>query len=109
MNINKIMRASDQRVLEMAFTRAAQTAQEELLATEAARILQEEIDWELLADMMVACGYTRVVSNRRYRAEEYAAVRAWTDQNIKGHFRAHAGEFLFKDPHDATLFSLRWL
>lgn len=82
---------------------------EDAIADSLAIILQEEIDWELMTDMMIAVGWTKVVLERfkdRYHAID---IELWLDENCSGHYRNRGSTFMFQKAEEAEWFSLRWL
>lgn len=79
------------------------------LHSQAAKILQEEIDWEIMCDMMIALGWTKVELTRfdnRYHAID---IGDWITKNCTGNHRNHGKTFMFQNTKDAEWFSLRWL
>lgn len=71
---------------------------------ECAKILQEEIDWEILSDMMVECGWTKV----EISLDRMHIVEKWIEENIQGKYKFRGTDWLFESEKDATMFILRW-
>lgn len=82
---------------------------EDAIADSLAIILQEEIDWELMTDMMIAVGWTKVVLGRFKDRYHSVDVQLWLDANCKGHYRNRGSTFMFQKAEEAEWFSLRWL
>jgi len=80
------------------------------LEGELARVLQEEIDWEILSSVFVESGWTKVESPHTGALTEVGEheVKSWCKQNLKGHYKARGKDWLFERAEDATWFSLRW-
>lgn len=73
--------------------------------------IQKEIDFELLSDMLVACGWTRVELppfDSRYHAVD---ISNWVEDNCgeRAEFKQYGRTYVFKDAKDATAFALKWL
>lgn len=82
---------------------------EDQYADQAAKILQEEIDWELIADMMVAVGWTRVELDSLQTYGELAAnMNQWLHKEVTKHWRRRGKTFIFEDCNEAVLFKLTW-
>lgn len=78
------------------------------LEEELSKILQEEIDWEILTDILnKTAGWVRVDlgNNKAYPGEVYL----WLNENCKGQYKNRGGTFLFEDPKDAEWFILKWV
>lgn len=82
---------------------------EEKYAEEAAKILQEEFDWELITDMMVAVGWTRVELDSLQTYGELAAnMNHWLHKEVIKHWKRRGKTFIFEDRNEAALFKLTW-
>ena len=94
---------------------------EKEIAQSLAEKMAKEIDKELLDDMMIAVlkdeGWIETKVNPAYtdmgmlsgRYEEwYSKTAEWIHINAKGNYKLLKGQWLFKDPKDATMFILRW-
>ena len=77
---------------------------EEQLAAILSKEIAQEIDNEILVDIMVAGGYKKVKWNKLTSA----SMAAWCMENCTGEWDQRSVYFLFKDPNDAALFTLRW-
>lgn len=79
---------------------------EEEIANSLAEELRRGIDNELMADMMVACGWTKV------RTSVLIVVPTdredWCKENCIGAWKKLDYNWLFERVEDATMFTLRW-
>lgn len=75
----------------------------------AAKILQEEIDWEVMCDLMKSMGWKVVELNWSHTTEDNAhEIKEWCRKNLKGHYKARGRTWIFENEQDANWFSLRW-
>lgn len=94
---------------------------EKEIAQSLAEKMAKEIDKELLDDMMIAVlkdeGWIETKVNPAYtdlgmlsgRYEQwYSQTAEWIHLNAQGNYKLLKGQWLFKDPRDATMFILRW-
>jgi hypothetical protein len=94
---------------------------EEEIANDMATRIAKQIDQELLDDIMIAVltdeGWTATTVNPAFtdmgmlsgRYEEwYSQTAEWIHLNAQGDYKLVKGQWLFKDPRDATMFILRW-
>ena len=84
--------------------------------------IAQEIDKELLDDIMIAVlkdeGWVHTnVANPAFTdmgmmsgkyEQWYSQTAEWIHLNAKGDYKLLKGQWLFKDPRDATMFILRW-
>ena len=83
--------------------------------------LARQIDKELLDDLMIAVlkneGWIETKVNPAYTdmgmlsgkyEEWYSKTAEWIHINAQGDYKLLRGQWLFKDPRDATMFILRW-
>lgn len=83
--------------------------------------IARQIDKELLDDLMINVltteGWIQTKVNPAFedlgmlsgRFEEwYAKTAEWIHRNAQGDYKLLKGQWLFKDPRDATMFILRW-
>jgi len=75
----------------------------------AAKEMCEEIDFSILADMLVITGWTSV--EVPFWSSNYQAidVEDWLAVTCQGQFKKHNRRFLFEYASDANWFKLRWL
>jgi hypothetical protein len=94
---------------------------EEDIANDLATRMAKQIDRELLDDIMIAVltdeGWTATTVNPAYTdigmlsgkyEEWYSKTAEWVHKNAHGEYKLVKGQWLFKDPKDATMFILRW-
>ena len=82
---------------------------EKELATKMAKELSDEIDWELISDMMIAVGWTKVTMDRFDNRFHSIDIRDWLTDTCKGHYKHRGSIFMFEKVEEAEWFSLRWL
>ena len=83
--------------------------------------MAKQIDKELLDDLMIAVlkneGWIETKVNPAYTdmgmlsgkyEEWYSQTAEWIHINAQGDYKLLRGQWLFKDPRDATMFILRW-
>ena len=77
---------------------------------EVAKVLQEEIDWEVMIDIMTEAGWTKIEMSwpHRMSAVDAYEVKEWCRANLQGHYQGRARIWLFEKEQDATMFVLRW-
>ena len=86
-----------------------------------AKQMARDIDKELLDDLMIDVltkdGWTQTKVNPAFtdmgmlsgRFEDwYARTGEWIHINAQGDYKLLKGQWLFKDPRDATMFILKW-
>ena len=77
---------------------------------EIAKVLQEEIDWEVMIDIMTEIGWTKIEMKwpHQMSARDAHEVKEWCRANLQGHYQGRARIWLFEKEQDATMFVLRW-
>ena len=88
----------------------------------ASKDMARQIDKELLDDLMIDVltkdGWTQTKVNPAFtdmgmlsgRYEQwYSQTAEWCHRYAQGDYKLLKGQWLFKDPSDATMFVLRWL
>jgi hypothetical protein len=78
-----------------------------------ARYIDSEIINNTLIEMLTKDGWTQTKINpafgdRTYKSEWYAETAEWVHMNATGDYKMLQGQWLFKEPKDATMFILRW-
>jgi hypothetical protein len=94
---------------------------EEDIAQSLADEIAKQIDKELLDDIMIAVlkneGWIETKVNPAYTdmgmlsgkyEEWYSRTAEWIHINAQGDYKLIKGQWLFRDPRDATMFLLRW-
>ena len=80
----------------------------EELEAELTRALQEEIDREILFELLVDCGWTRIELPNKFLPVSGQELHEWRQKNLTGHYKAHEHTWLFEKAEDAVIFSLKW-
>jgi hypothetical protein len=83
------------------------------MAKDMAREIDKEILEILMIDMLTDKGWIKTkinptFNNRSYKSEWYAETAEWVHMNATGDYKMLQGQWLFKEPKDATMFILRW-
>lgn len=73
-----------------------------------ARQLADEIDAELVADILVANGWTKVPLHFKDRYHS-VDIKIWVEDNCTGKQQRCGKYFVFQEAKDAEWFMLRWL
>lgn len=84
------------------------TYSDELVA-DLAKALQEEIDREIMLDMLVLGGWTKVELERLKDRYESIDIELWIDENCTGKHTKLGRTFVFEKKQDAEWFILKWL
>lgn len=77
-----------------------------------AKDIQIEIDTELMVDMLVSIGWTKIELppfQNRYHAID---ISDWAQDNCQGKykdFKQYGRIFVFENAKDATAFALKWI
>ncbi len=82
---------------------------EEEIITSAAKRMAEEIDWEIIADMLVQAGWSMVNLNHYKDRYQSIDIETWIDKNCKGKYKKRSTTFVFEKKEDAAWFKLRWV
>ena len=83
------------------------TLEEEIL-NNAGKRMADEIDFQILADMLVGIGWRKIIVKPMTWEDGYE-IDAWVEQNIKGHFETMGLVWVFEDEKDANWFAMKWL
>lgn len=74
------------------------------------KLIQEEIDWVGICELMIECGWTKVETSWDCQSIEDALdLKEWCTKNIQEHYKARGKIWLFANQKDAVKFILRWL
>jgi hypothetical protein len=71
--------------------------------------IAKEMDWHIIADVLVSTGWTSIQIKRFRNNEEAVDINLWLEQNCTGEWKNLATRYIFKKKQDAEWFSLRWL
>lgn len=82
---------------------------EEEIAQELSNQIAQEIDFELITDVLIACGWKKVQLGSLLNRKRSIDILIWCEDNIKNKFRHRGSTFLFENQGDAVNFTLRWL
>ncbi len=77
-------------------------------ADRAAKEMAEEIDWELISDMMVALGWTKVTLPRFRVSGATLDMNNWMHNECRYHWKHRANIWVFESQEEAALFKLTW-
>ncbi len=85
------------------------------LSDEISREIDKEILETLMIDVLTEEGWIQTKINpafsnntAMYRSTWYTDTAEWIHMHAKGDYKMLKGQWLFKEPKDATLFILRW-
>ena len=82
---------------------------EDQLTAQAAQIIADEIDFELLKSILVSnCGWHYVALESLQSNERAINISEWAHTECKGHWRHLGRMWLFEKSEDAILFKLTW-
>ena len=73
-----------------------------------AKAMARTMDFEILADVLCECGWTRYKIAKHIDNQHAIDIREWVRENCQGEVKSHGAIWLFEDGRDATLFMLRW-
>ena len=82
---------------------------EEQIAQDLGCEITKEIDTDVLWTLMGHLGWVRVVLSRLTDNNHAIDITLWLEQNCQYKYQRNGREFIFEDPREASLFSLRWL
>jgi len=71
--------------------------------------IAKEMDWHIIADVLVSTGWTSIQIKRFRNNEEAVDINLWLEQNCTGEWKNLSTRYIFKEKQDAEWFSLRWL
>ena len=80
---------------------------EEQYADQAAQILQEEIDNEILFNMLTHVGWTRVELSKLTRTDN-RDMNTWMHAECKKHWHRRGKVWMFESREEAAMFKLTW-
>lgn len=71
--------------------------------------IAKEMDWHIIADVLVSTGWTSIQIKRFRNNQEAVDINLWLEQNCIGEWKNLSTRYIFKNKKDAEWFSLRWL
>jgi hypothetical protein len=81
---------------------------EDEIAQELSKQIAQEIDFELLTDILIACGWHCVKLPRLLNRKHSIDVLEWCSEQTNYKFKHNGRVFIFEDQGDAVNFTLRW-
>jgi hypothetical protein len=81
---------------------------EEEIQNELAREITNHIDFELLTDVLVACGWHVVKLSSLLNRKRSIDIMDWCHSDCKGKWKHNGRAFVFQEQGDAVNFALRW-
>ena len=81
---------------------------EEQIIDEFSKQMSDAIDWQILAGMLVEMGWTQVELPRYVDNYHAIDIREWVREFCMGKTDSCGGVWIFENPADATMFTLRW-
>jgi hypothetical protein len=87
------------------------------LAKRMADQIDQEIMDNIIMEMLTKDGWTKTNTNPEFSdygmmsvpfEDWYSKTAEWVHINAQGDYKLVKGQWLFKDPRDATMFILRW-
>lgn len=73
-----------------------------------ARLIQEEIDTDILFGILEDSGWSRITIHRYISKEESATMNAWALEHCSGKYKNYGGHWIFESEQDTAAFVLRW-
>ncbi len=80
---------------------------EEQYADAAAQAIAEEIDFEIISNMLVEAGWSRVKLSRLTRTND-RDINMWMHTECKKHWSRRGATWIFESCEEAALFKLTW-
>ena len=68
-----------------------------------------QIDFEVLAGMLVGIGWTMVKLDRFKNNNHALDIKMWCEEHIKNPYEINGATFVFEQQGDAVNFTLKWL
>ena len=81
---------------------------EQEIAEALASDIQKQIDTEILIELLIAAGWTKISLERFENNEHSVNIKLWLEDNIKGKYNNNGRTFVFSEESDAVLFILKW-
>ena len=74
------------------------------ISDDIAKILQEEIDKEIMTELLLSQGWIQVTIDKKKTVD-----KDWCKTCIKKNYKSFDNRWFFEDQNDANLFALAWL
>ena len=71
--------------------------------------IRKEIDWEIISNLLINSGWTKVRIQGKTSSDTEKVMSDWCKKSVVGKFMHMPHEFIFELEKDATLFILRWV
>jgi hypothetical protein len=71
--------------------------------------MAKEMDFHIIADMLVGIGWISVELNRFQNNTQAVDINLWTEINCTGEWKNVSTRYIFEKKQDAEWFILRWL
>jgi len=81
---------------------------EKEIAAEMSKEISQAIDFELLTDVLVACGWHTVKLPSLFNRKRSIDIMDWCHSDCKGKWKHNGRTFVFENQGDAVNFALRW-
>jgi len=81
---------------------------EDQILTNIAKRMNEDINFDIYADMLCKDGWTKFQLPRYIDNHHAIDIRYWVEEFCKGKTKSNGATWIFEDPRDATMFILRW-
>jgi hypothetical protein len=81
---------------------------EEEIAAKLSNEIARHIDFEILLDVLIACGWTKVDLKISLNRKRSIDILEWCEENTQGKYKRHDSIFIFEQQGDAVNFILRW-
>lgn len=81
---------------------------EEEIANEMSKEIAQAIDFELLTDILIACGWHAVKLPSLLNRKRSIDILEWCEEHSHGKYKHNGCTFVFENQGDAVNFSLRW-
>jgi len=70
--------------------------------------MAKEMDFHIIADMLMGIGWTSVELNRFQNNTQAVDINLWTETNCTGEWKNVSTRYIFEKKQDAEWFILRW-
>jgi hypothetical protein len=81
---------------------------EEEITTKLSNEIAKEIDFELMIDVLKACGWHVVKLSSLLNRKRSIDILEWCESNSRNRYKHQGSTFVFEDQGDAVNFALRW-